>query len=176
MTGDDVIEILDALGHEDVGVWIDGGWGVDALIGEETRPHRDLDLALDRASLNRAKTILEKLGFDHDSAAEPGLPARLVMRDGRGRQVDLHPLVFDVAGSGWQQLSQSGRAWGRYPAEHLRATGGIRGRSVRCLSPELQVRFRLAHEWTESDEHDLRLLVHAFGDAPVPPPLWKHSE
>jgi lincosamide nucleotidyltransferase A/C/D/E len=97
------------------------------------------------------------------------------LRDEGGRQVDLHPLVFDVAGEGWQQLSERGRAWGRYPAAHLQAVGTIGGRSVRCLSPELQVRFRLAHEWTERDERDLKLLVARFGDLPVPPPLWDTS-
>jgi lincosamide nucleotidyltransferase A/C/D/E len=28
-------------------VWVAGGWGVDALVGRQTRLHRDLDLALD---------------------------------------------------------------------------------------------------------------------------------
>jgi hypothetical protein len=35
------------------------------------------------------------------------------MQDGRGREVDLHPLIFDSAGDGWQQLSASGMAWDR---------------------------------------------------------------
>jgi len=37
-----VLEILTALHGTDV--WIGGGWGVDALVGEQTRPHGDLDL------------------------------------------------------------------------------------------------------------------------------------
>lgn len=146
---------------------------MDALLAEETRPHGDLDLALDRATLDRAKAAVEELGFRHDATAEPGRPARLVMRDERGRQVDFHPLVFDGSGDGWQQLSKSGRAWGRYPAEHLQATGTIGGRQVSCLSAELQVRFRLPLEWTETDEHDLRLLLARFDELPVPPPLWE---
>jgi lincosamide nucleotidyltransferase A/C/D/E len=100
------------------------------------------------------------------------LPARLVLRDPRGRQVDFHPLVFDEAGNGWQQLSETGRAWGRYPAEDLQATGVIGGRRVRCLSAELQLRFRLTHEWTARDEHDLRLVVERFDVGLVPPPFW----
>jgi lincosamide nucleotidyltransferase A/C/D/E len=175
MTQQDVLEVIDALEQAGVPVWVDGGWGVDALVGEETRPHADLDLALDRALLETARSALESLGFRHDPVADPGRPARLVMRDERGRQVDLHPLVFDVAGDGWQQLSGRGRAWGRYPAAHLQAVGTISGRSVRCLSAELQGRFRLAHEWTERDEHHLRVLVARFADVPVPPPLWDAS-
>jgi lincosamide nucleotidyltransferase A/C/D/E len=172
MTGDDVVEVLDALERAGVGVWLDGGWGVDALLGRQTRAHSDLDLAVDRAELALARTALERLGFRHDAAAEPGFPARLVLHDDRGRQVDLHPLVFDPAGDGWQQLSASGRAWGRYPAEQLRATGTISGRAVRCITAELQIRFRLGHEWTESDERDLNALAAGFEGLPVPPPLW----
>jgi lincosamide nucleotidyltransferase A/C/D/E len=29
-------------------VWLDGGWGVDALLGYRSRPHQDLDLVIAR--------------------------------------------------------------------------------------------------------------------------------
>src|SRR5438477_4113231 len=29
--------------------WLEGGWGVDALVGRQTRPHRDLDIDVDGA-------------------------------------------------------------------------------------------------------------------------------
>jgi lincosamide nucleotidyltransferase A/C/D/E len=170
MTGADVIEVLDWLEAVGVRTWVDGGWGIDALVGDETRRHADLDLALDRDDLEAARQGLEGHGFYHDSSSRPGLPARLVMRDGRGREVDLHPLTFDAAGDGWQQLSASGMAWGRYPASDLRATGAIGGRAVRCLSAELQLRFRLGYEWSDRDVHDVRLLIERFG-VPAPPPL-----
>jgi hypothetical protein len=53
-------------------------------------------------------------------------------------------------------------AWGRYPANDLRATGAIGGRPVRCLSPELQLRFRLGDEWSDRDVHDVRLLIERW--------------
>jgi lincosamide nucleotidyltransferase A/C/D/E len=170
VTAADVIEVLDWLEAVGVHAWVDGGWGVDALVGDETRTHADLDLALDSDDLEAARRRLEEHGFQHDSSRRPGLPARLVMQDGRGREVDLHPLTFDAAGDGWQQLSASGMAWGRYPADDLRATGAIGGRPVRCLSPELQLRFRLGFEWSDRDVHDIRLLIEGFG-IPAPPPL-----
>jgi hypothetical protein len=37
MTAEDVVEVSDALEHACVEVWIDGGWGVDALLEEQTR-------------------------------------------------------------------------------------------------------------------------------------------
>ena len=158
MTARDVADVLERLGAVGVEVWVDGGWGVDALVGEQTRAHLDLDLALDRVDVPRARRALEEQGFRHDESVQPGLPARLVMRDARGRNIDLHPLAFDERGNGWQQLSETGRAWGAYPAEHLAASGVIDGRIVRCFSPELQLRFRLGYEWTERDEHDVALL------------------
>jgi lincosamide nucleotidyltransferase A/C/D/E len=170
LTARDVIEVLDWLEAVGVAVWVDGGWGVDALVRKETRDHADLDLALDSNQLDVARRALEEHGLHHDGSREPGLPARLVMRDGRGREVDLHPLAFDAAGDGWQQLASSGMAWGLYPADDLRATGAIGARPVRCLGPHLQLRFRLGYEWSERDVHDVRLLVERFG-VPTPPPF-----
>lgn len=170
MAANDVIEVLDRLDAAGVGVWLDGGWGVDALVGRQTRPHADLDLALARSDLEPAANALVAAGFNHEPAAEPGLPARYVMRDRGGREVDFHPLLFDVAGNGWQQLSPSGRAWGCYEASGLAAIGAIDRRPVRCLSAELQGRFRRGYEWTDRDEHDIRLLAQEF-ELPMPPPL-----
>jgi hypothetical protein len=44
MTAADVVEILGWLRAASAEVWLDGGWGVDALVGEQTREHKDLDL------------------------------------------------------------------------------------------------------------------------------------
>jgi hypothetical protein len=44
MVETDVVEILGWLSAASVDVWLDGGWGVDALVGEQTREHNDLDL------------------------------------------------------------------------------------------------------------------------------------
>jgi Aminoglycoside-2''-adenylyltransferase len=59
---------------EGIGVRLDGGWGVDALVGDQTRPHADLDLAVDRDELERIQQNLERLGFLVDPSAERGCP------------------------------------------------------------------------------------------------------
>ena len=41
MNADAVVEVLAALENASVQVWLDGGWGVDALLGEQTRGHTD---------------------------------------------------------------------------------------------------------------------------------------
>lgn len=157
MKSEDALAIIELLERAGIACWVDGGWGVDALSRRQTRRHSDLDLAIDRAKLLEAQAALEGMGLRQDQNAEPGLPARLVMADDT-RQVDLHPLEFDDRGDGWQQLSEGDDRWGLYPAHGLTGQGLIGGRSVRCLTPELQLRFHKGYELTGKDEHDLKVL------------------
>lgn len=167
MTDDDVLKVLDALEGAGVSVWLDGGWGVDALLARQTRPHDDLDAVIDRRDLVGAKSALARLGFEHAAHVEPGLPARLVLRDRGGRQVDLHPVTFDIGGNGHQDLGD-GRS-GFYPAEGLAAVGEIGGRPVHCITAELQVRHHLGYEPTDRDRRDMQALARRFGLG-MPPP------
>ena len=154
----DVAEVLDAL----VGVryWLDGGWGVDALLGRQTREHDDLDVAIDRADLIEATRRLADVGFTHAPEVEPGLPARYVVRDRRDRQVDLHPLTFDENGDGWQELPEARR--GLYPGRQLDAVGKIGGRQVPCISAELQLEHHSGYEPTQRDLNDTIALAERF--------------
>jgi lincosamide nucleotidyltransferase A/C/D/E len=162
----DVLVVLDQLDRAGLVVWLDGGWGVDALVGRQSRPHHDLDLVIARHDCVAAQAALAGLGFQPDLTAVPGLPARLVLADADGRRVDLHPVVFDQQGNGWQELGEG--AWGAYPAEGLTGVGRVGGRQVRCLTPQLQVRHHLGYPLGATDRHDLGLLAERFGVA-VPP-------
>jgi lincosamide nucleotidyltransferase A/C/D/E len=166
LDADDVLLILDRLDRAGLVVWLDGGWGVDALLGRHSRPHVDLDLVIARDDLAAARAALNGLGFRHDLTAVPGLPARLVLADADGRPLDLHPVVFDRHGNGWQELDAGG--WGVSPAEGLTGVGTVGGRQVRCLTAELQVRHHLGYPLGASDRHGLALLAERFGVA-VPP-------
>ena len=157
-----VLRVLDAL--EAAGIWapLEGGWGVDALLGCQSRAHRDLDIAVDKNDLTRTIQCLEGLGFKPDHDQKPGLPAKLVMVAADLGEVDVHPVVRDAVGNGWQQLSAAG-AWGLYSAEGLRGVGLIGTKLVRCTTPDLQVRHRLGYPLRQEDIHDLRLLRERFG-------------
>jgi lincosamide nucleotidyltransferase A/C/D/E len=159
-----VLDVLDQLG---IAHWLDGGWGVDALLGYQTRPHADVDVVIDRADIHRASAALEALGFRQDLSALPGLPARLVLSNG-STTVDVHPVVRDSEGNGWQELGD--RAWGLYSAEGLRASGLVDGRSVPCITAELQVRHHMGYPPTETDLADMRALGVTF--AVALPPDW----
>jgi lincosamide nucleotidyltransferase A/C/D/E len=166
MNGRDVVEVLDRLRSAGVRFWVDGGWGVDALLGEQTREHEDLDLVVEREVCERAATVLRALGFAHDAEEQPGLPARFVLRDARGRRVDLHPVVFGPDGNAWQPLP--GGAWGAYPDDGLQGTGEIEGQPVPCITADLQLRHHLGYGWDENDRHDMELLAERF-DVALPP-------
>lgn len=51
--------------------WIAGGWGVDALVGKQTREHRDLDLAIDATCEASALMTLDALGYEIETDWRP---------------------------------------------------------------------------------------------------------
>jgi lincosamide nucleotidyltransferase A/C/D/E len=161
MTAAEVVAVIDRLEGGGVDVWVDGGWGIDALLGRQTRPHGDIDLVIGWSDLRCAERALAPLGFTHDTDAAPGLPARFVLRDAEGRQVDVHPVEFDASGHGWQDLGDGRR--GRYAAAGLTGVGRIAGRAVRCLTAELQLAHHCGYELPPHERRDLALLAESFG-------------
>ena len=162
MTAEGVLEILDALRSNGVTASVDGGWGVDALVGRETRPHEDLDLVVALGDVDAIRSALGVFGF---SIAEQHLPVRFVMRDPRGSQLDFHTVTFDSQGGGVQ--AQPGGGSFRYPPEGF-VSGRIAGQRVPCISAEVQVLCHLGYEPTSKDAHDVLLLCQHF-DLAIPP-------
>lgn len=158
MRAEDIHEIVDRLEAVGIAVWLDGGWGVDALLGEETRPHDDLDIVMVMAQLDAAQSVLRDLGF---VLAVNELPTRCVLRDAGDRRIDVHPVTFDGEGGGLQRQPDGSDF--RYPPEGLAGTGVVAGQPVRCLTPELQLRCHLAYEPDDDDRHDVHLLCERFG-------------
>ena len=78
-------------------VWLDGGWGVDALVGEQIREHDDLDLIVRDAHEPRMREALATHGF---TQIERDAAQNFILADERGREVDVHPVRFDDQGNG----------------------------------------------------------------------------
>jgi lincosamide nucleotidyltransferase A/C/D/E len=133
-------------------VWVAGGWGVDALVGEQTREHRDLDLAVDADDEAKALLTLAGLGYAIETDWRP---ARVELAAPGSRWVDLHPVRFDAHGHG-RQADLDGGSF-EYPSGCF-VTGRIGGTPVGCLSAELQLRFRTGYELRAVDHHDVSLL------------------
>ena len=138
-------------------VWIEGGWGVDALLGEQTRPHDDLDLGV---RFQDVEPICEALAEFERSDDE--WPSSFVLRDVSGRKVDCHPLRFDEHGDGWQSNRSGGPPY-RWPREGLVGAGRIDGFEVACITPELQVRWHMHPEYDDVDWADMQRLSGRFG-------------
>ncbi len=63
MEAKDVIDLVQMLRHEGIDVWLDGGWGVDALLCEQTRPHEDLDIVIQEKDVPRLRELLGAQGY-----------------------------------------------------------------------------------------------------------------
>ena len=164
MSADDVLQVVAALEAAGVDMWVNGGWGIDALAGEQTRPHDDLDVFISSEHIEASQEALQLLGFE---SMTNELPQGFVLRDGADRRVDFHPLTIQADGSGIQ-YRRSGGTWVLPPAG-FQATGRIAGRQVRCIPPEEQAREHLGYEPNETDHRDMRLLHGRFGTL-LPPP------
>ncbi|NSC25666.1 amino acid transporter [Streptomyces albus subsp. chlorinus] len=160
MAAEDVLYVLTLLRRAQADVWIGGGWGIDALIGEQTRDHRDLDLMHRQEQEAAVVAALRKAGFVESLNWRP---ARFVVTTPDGREIDLHPLVFGADGAAEQASFESEHPF-RYPSSCF-VTGTVKGTTVPCLSAEQQVRLHQGYEPTERDRHDMAQLRRVFGIA-----------
>jgi lincosamide nucleotidyltransferase A/C/D/E len=158
MAATDLVAILERLDAAGVDAWLDGGWGVDALLGEQTRPHDDVDLVVSLADVPRLVDALEVDGFE---VVHGQLHSNFVLHDASGLQVDVHPARFDEASNGIYRM-ENGEDW-TYPARGFAGRGRVLDRAVRCLTPDVQVLCHAGYELDESDRHDLRSLRDRFG-------------
>ena len=147
---------LEALG---ILIWVDGGWGVDALLGEQTRPHEDLDIAIEQKDVPKLRELLEARGYQHVERDDTSA-WNFVLGDAGGRLVDVHVIVFDKQGNGLYGPAENGDM---YPTASLTGEGVIGGQPVRCNSPEWLVKFHSGYELDETDYHDVSALCEKFG-------------
>ena len=63
VTKDDACWIIGLSAGAGIGVYLDGGWGVDALVGRETRAHNDIDLFVQRGDYQRFVDLIADEGF-----------------------------------------------------------------------------------------------------------------
>jgi lincosamide nucleotidyltransferase A/C/D/E len=155
----EVVRLLDLVQSKGVTVWLDGGWGVDALLEEQTREHDDLDLVVKLAEVSRLTEILVGAGYEQVAGEAP---RSFVMVDLRGRQVDVHPVVFDDTRAGGVYQMDDSREW-VYPGSGFTGRGRVNGRLVNCLSAEVQVLVHDGYGLTDKDYRELYLLHERFG-------------
>ena len=161
MVLDEVVRLLDAFEAAKAKAWLHGGWGVDALLGEQQRSHDDLDLVVELKDVATVEDVLRRAGYtDKDREA----PLSFIVVDSEGRQVDIHPVVFDGDGNGLYQMD-NGKTW-IYPADGFYGVGRLGGKHVRCLSPRVQMLVHSGYELSQKDHDEIRALHDRFGVDP----------
>jgi lincosamide nucleotidyltransferase A/C/D/E len=160
-----LVQVLEQAG---IDIWLDGGWAVDAVLGTQTRPHKDVDIIVRVVDLPRLHEVLATRRFERRPG---GTATNFVLADRSGLEVDVHAVVFDRDGHGIYRMSD-GSDW-VFPAAGFNGHGVVKGTSVRCLTPEAQVLCH-AHGYipTEKDFRDMELLQARFG-MELPPQLQR---
>lgn len=155
---DTVIKLLKLSTENDIDVVVDGGWEVDALLGEQTRPHEDLDIAVPHKDVPKLRKLLTDRGFK-DIPRNDTRDCNFVLGDDSGNSVDVHSYIFDEQGRNIYGVE--------YLPEHFTGSGTIEGYPVKCISPEWSVKFHTGYDLDENDFLDVSALCKRF-DIPLP--------
>ncbi len=167
---EDVIRIYQNLLTNDIQVWLTGGWGIDALLGEQTRPHKDLDLIVQLKDIVRIRELLSHDGYglkeiwsENRWVLDPNgveTATAIVLQDAEGREVDLHAMTLNDEGQGIPAWYAEGFIFSR---QDLAGRGTIAGIEVHCLTPEMQILTHRGYVLPEEHQRDLELLREKFG-------------
>ncbi len=158
MSARNVVRLLKLLDAHHIEVIVDGGWAVDALLGRETRPHTDLDIAMPHRFVPQLRHLLGQRGFSEVPRRDTR-DCNFVLGNDLGHELDVHTYTFDEHGRLIFGLP--------YPPDSLDGHGTILGYPVRCITPGWLVKFHTGYPLDENDFHDVRLLCQRF-ELPLP--------
>lgn len=164
MTEADICAFLDLAAGAGVELWLDGGWAVDAWLGRQTRPHRDVDIIVETAPASKLVAALRGAGYD-DVPRDDTRPWNFVLGDTAGHEVDFH--LIDLAEDGVGIYGPPEIDF-RFPANSLTAVTELCGRQVRAIPPHWLVEFHTGYEPDDDDRADVLALCERFG-IDVPP-------
>jgi 2'-5' RNA ligase len=156
----EVLWVVDALEASGETWWLAGGWGVDALLGRQTRWHHDLDVVVD--DYRRAEPVVQEtlaqIGFrrvEQTDAAAIWMPLRTRLDDGAGHRIELLHLNRELLGAEFTRLGAT--------THDPFTVGKIRGRKVPCISADAQRIVHTRYEPREVDSLDLANLAMTPG-------------
>jgi lincosamide nucleotidyltransferase A/C/D/E len=158
MKAQTVLALYNSLEKLGVKIWLDGGWGVDALLEKQTREHNDLDIVIQEKNVGQLLDLLERNGYK-EIKLEIARPHNFVLADEQGNEVDTHVIVPDDKGDGIYGPVANGEM---YPAASLTGIGSINGQSVRCISAEWSLKFHSGYKLKDKDLRDMSALCEKF--------------
>jgi lincosamide nucleotidyltransferase A/C/D/E len=158
MTATDVLDLYNKLERLGITIWLDGGWGVDANIGNQTRPHVDLDIFIQQKDVAALREFLGGKGYE-EIKLEIARPHNFVLGDADGREVDVHVIAFQ----GENAVYGPPESAEVFPDSVFSGIGNIAGKKVRCITPECQVKWHSGYKSRDSDFQDVTALCEKFG-------------
>lgn len=152
VTKEALIYVLDFLDSTKIRYWIEGGWGIDILLGKQNRDHRDLDVDFDAAYTDDLLKRLKDFGY---RVVLDARPTRVELQHPTLSFLDLHPLILNDDGSARQVNPQGG--WFEFDAKWF-ISAAFEGRIIPCFSVEAQQLFHSGYELREVDKIDMKNL------------------
>src|SRR5688572_6319538 len=107
MNASTVCRLVAQLEQAGLTVWLDGGWGVDALLGRETRPHHDLDIIVRVSDVPRLLKVCQSADF---VVREGSPPHAFVLISPLGLELDVHAVTFHLDGTATHRMD-NGNDW-----------------------------------------------------------------
>ena len=173
ISAEEVICIYQRLSNRGIQLWVIGGWGIDALLGEQTRPHKDLDVLMLVDDVVRTRQFLRSDGYSlkelwsencwTTDAQRNKVATAFVLRDAEGHELDAHAMRLDNEGNGIPAWTVDEGII--FTQQDLDGVGTIAGLTVRCITPEAQMRFHVDYALPEKHQRDLDRLHERFGVA-----------
>jgi len=160
MTAQRALGVLHLLTDAGIDTWVDGGWGVDALVGKQTRSHSDLDLGVVRSDLDRTLELLAEAGYAVSDDRYRQVTVQLTHT--AGYRIDLHPSTR-LPGGGTEQIGFDDKAYYIPPS----VIGHIDGEAVRCMPARTQLRGHEGYDLRPEDHHDIELLRTLVTESPI---------
>jgi lincosamide nucleotidyltransferase A/C/D/E len=182
MLAENVISLYTFLLDHGVQLWIGGGWGIDALLRQQTRSHKDLDALVQFDDLAAMAGLLAERGFflheiwsenrwvahatrlpliGRETPAGREVATAFVLRNADDHELDFHVVKFDPRGdviAVWDPDFM-------FPPEALEGRGLIGDTPVCCLSAQMQMATHTGYALQEKDLQDLRYLHERLGIA-----------
>ena len=171
VSADDVINIYKRLSNNDIQLWLNGGWGIDALLGEQTRNHKDLDVLVRFDDVIRMRELLSRDGYGLKEIWSENrwvkdvvgveVATAFVLQDSSQHEIDVHAFCFDDSGNGipaWDDTEGF-----VFRKQDMAGEGRVAGIVIPCISFEMQLRCHAGYALPEKQVKDLELLHKKFG-------------
>jgi len=159
----EVLRVTTRLDAAEARYWLGGGWGLDSLLGFQSRIHHDLDLILSDydESLPGVRDALQAVGYRTISTDRAGawLPRRTTFLNGHDQIIEVLGVDWDMVDAAWKMLKGGDfLAETKEARRRFFATGSLLDRPIPVLSREAQALFHTGYRHKPKDERNIERL------------------